>query len=151
MRFRWRWILPAFGLILFLGETVASVRLNREFAHGRVHRRYFWWGTFKLDSEPRLAPSLPDCRNDSEPCSNWVIEDVRVEPGYFLMVQLVATFPAFVIGVRVVHGFGKAGISEVHSFFALLPFVIFGWYYLLGWLVDKWRSKWLLETAHGTS
>jgi hypothetical protein len=33
------------------------------------------------------------------------------------------------------------GISQVSSFMFLMPVLIFAWYYLIGWLLDRWISK----------
>jgi hypothetical protein len=149
MGIRWRWILPAVGLLLFFGETQASVRMNREFAHGRTHSRYFWWGSFRLDSEPRLDPTLGQCRDNTEPCVNWELSITHVDPGYLVIAQLVGAFPAFFVGVRIVHALASAGANEVVTFFVLLPCLILARYYFLGWLLDlrKYKRKLRLSVA----
>jgi hypothetical protein len=33
------------------------------------------------------------------------------------------------------------GINQVSSFMFLMPVLIGAWYYLIGWLLDRWISK----------
>jgi len=33
------------------------------------------------------------------------------------------------------------GISQVSSFMFSMPVLILAWYYLIGWLLDRWISK----------
>jgi hypothetical protein len=45
--------------------------------------------------------------------------------------------PAFLVGTGVVHGLARLGVSEVISFMVSMPLLIFAWFYLVGWLVDR--------------
>jgi hypothetical protein len=54
---------------------------------------------------------------------------------------MLSALPAFVVGGFTVGGLGKLGISQVSSFMLLMPVLIFGWYYFVGWLLDRWSHK----------
>jgi hypothetical protein len=49
--------------------------------------------------------------------------------------------PAFLIGAAIVHGLARLGVSEVRSFMIALPMLIAFWYYLIGWLLERWTGK----------
>ena len=51
MRMLWRPVFCLWGLILFGLLTYGSIRVNRDTRYGH-HRRYFWWGSVCLDSDP---------------------------------------------------------------------------------------------------
>jgi hypothetical protein len=53
----------------------------------------------------------------------------------------VGAFPAYVTTVASVRFFARMGVSEVTSFFILMPLLTSGWFYLVGWLVDYYRFK----------
>jgi hypothetical protein len=44
---------------------------------------------------------------------------------------------AFLVGVGIVHGLARVGISEVTSFMVSMPLLIFAWFYFVGWLLDR--------------
>jgi hypothetical protein len=54
---------------------------------------------------------------------------------------MLSALPSFVVGEFAVRGLGRMGISQVSSFMFLMPVLIFAWYYLIGWLLDRWISK----------
>lgn len=142
MSLRWRWVIPAFGLMLFFGETYGSIRLNRELRIRNHYRKDFYWGTFRLQTDPlgRIPPA--PCPADIPDCGAWwSIRDVIVDPGPILTTLLISGLPAFFLALRTVHALGRLGVNEVYSFFVTAPILILVWYYFLGWLLDHWRSK----------
>jgi len=49
--------------------------------------------------------------------------------------------PAFILGAVVVNGFSRFGVNEIISFMISIPILIFAWFYLIGWLFDRWLNK----------
>ncbi len=142
MRSHWRWILPVFGLLLFLGETYGSLRLNRELKSRNHYRKDFWWGTFRLRTDPLGKVAPQPCPTEELNCAGWwEVRDVIVDPGLVLETLLISGFPAFLISVKTVHGLARLGVNEVHSFFVVTPLLVLGWYFLLGWLLDLWITR----------
>jgi hypothetical protein len=142
---RWRVVLPIIGVLLFLGESSESVGMNRK-AHTS---RYFYWSSIRLDSDPlnrhpRPLKLLP-CKDQTENCVGFDSEYIWVDPGWLAKLLILSAFPAFVFGGFAVHGLGRLGISEVRTFMVSMPLMIVTWYYLVGWLVDRWRYKRLRE------
>ena len=54
---------------------------------------------------------------------------------------MVSAFPAFVVGKLFVHALGQQGVNEIASFMVLMPMLVSGWYFAVGWLVDRERVK----------
>lgn len=67
--------------------------------------------------------------------------DVWVDPGWLARCHVLSALPAFVVGVGIVRGLGRLGVSEVISFMISMPLLIFAWFYFVGWLLDRWRQK----------
>ena len=66
-----------------------------------------------------------------------------VDPSLLAQFLMLAALPAFVIGTAGVRGLASLGVSEVETFMILMPLLIFAWFYLVGWLVDRWvRKRW---------
>jgi hypothetical protein len=141
MRLRWRLILPLIGLTLFANETVRSFRVDRE-----IHRnpsRYFWWSSIRLDSNP-LNKSVPVAKGCEgiENCTSWDLPNIMwVSPGALPKFLMLSAFPAFIVCFLVLSGLRRFGISEFWSFMVSMPLLLFGWYYLLGWMIDRFRNK----------
>jgi hypothetical protein len=64
-----------------------------------------------------------------------------VDPGLLAKFLMLSAFPAFLVGLFVVSGLGRLGLSQVSSFMLLMPVLIFAWYYFIGWLLDRWRGR----------
>lgn len=64
-----------------------------------------------------------------------------VEPGLGARIYYVLAFPAIFTGMVIVRLLGQFGISEKITFFALIPPLLFAWFYLVGFLPDEWREK----------
>ena len=134
MRVRWRMVLPVVGLVLFAGVTYDSLRLNSEIRH--PPGQYFYWSFIRLDSDPN------PCKGGNAECISWDHPyEARIEPGPLTLLLTLPAFPAFVVGIVIVHGVWRLGISEVTSFFVSMPLLISAWYYFIGWLVDRWRDR----------
>ena len=43
--------------------------------------------------------------------------------------------------LRVYDVLARHSISEVPTFFVSMPLLVFAWFYLIGWLLDRWRHK----------
>lgn len=138
MKIRLRWILPAFGLLLFFGETYASTQLNRQLKVRNHYRKYFYWGTFRLQTDPLNKVPSPPCPPSLANCSEWWdIGGVIIDPGFLLETQLISGLPAFLVGMKTVHGLGRLGVNEVYCFFFLTPILLFAWYFFVGWVLDR--------------
>jgi len=133
MRKRWRVVLPVIGIILFSLVSYHSLRVDRE-----TPSRYFWWSSIRLDSDPwnkRYWGAIP-CQDGKENC--WQLRTKWVDPALLDQFLMVSALPAFAIGRFAVRSLGGRGISQVSSFMFLMPVLIGAWYYLVGWLLDRW-------------
>ncbi len=134
---RWRFILPAVGLLLFAGETRTSYR---EWRVEPQPRKYFWWAFIRLDSDPlNRHPRSQVVRSES--ISGWVLRSKIVDPGYLTESSLVLGLPAFLASKFIVAALSKLGVSQILSFMISTPILLFAWYYFLGWLLDRWRVR----------
>ena len=149
MRKRWRVVLPIIGMTLFSAASYHSLRRNQEIQ--RAPSRYFWWTAIRLDSDPaskRNWDAIP-CRDGKENCVGWELRDIWVYPSLTEQFLMLSALPAFVVGEFAVRGLGRMCISQVSSFMFLMPVLIYAWYYLIGWLLDRWissRSRWRTPT-----
>jgi hypothetical protein len=136
---RWRVALPTIGLCLFAALTYNSVRMNRETQ--RFDSRYFWWTSIRLDSDPlnRHPEGAEACKNGEKNC--WELRSMWVDRSWLAEFLMLSALPAFLVGGFVVSGLGRLGLSQVSSFMLLMPVLICVWYYLIGWLLDRWISK----------
>ena len=144
MRRRWSLVLPLCGLTVFLIGTYGSFRFNRE-VFGNRPTRYFYWSSIRLDSDPLNRHPVPEsvapCKNGEENCVSWDPAYIWVDPGWGAKTFVLSALPAFVIGAGIVRILARFGMSEVETFFVSMPLVIFVWFYLIGWLIDRWRRK----------
>jgi hypothetical protein len=138
MKWRWRVILPAIGLLVFSAVSYKSFRVDE--GNRRASKKYFWWASIRLDSDPtnkRLPATVP-CSDGIKGCANWdFVPDKWVDPGLLEIAYALSALPAFVSGMMVVVALGRLGISQVFSFLCLMPILISTWYYFLGWLLDR--------------
>lgn len=144
MRFRWRLFLPILGLFLFGVESYWSFRFNREL--GSSPRRYYYWSSIRLDSDPLGTRYQGPCKSEYKGC-DWEPSWISIDSGYVAKAVMLLCLPAFALGAVAVTGLGHLGISELPSFLALMPVLVFAWLYLVGWLLDTWRRKRLLAAA----
>jgi hypothetical protein len=138
---RWRIVLPVVGLMLFGAVSHHSFRTNQETQHRPS--KYFWWSAIRLDSDPtnkRNQLTRP-CEGTEENCVSWDLRKTWVDPGLIENVLLLSAFPAFFIGGFAVRVLGRLGVNEVSSFMLLMPVLIATWYYLIGWLLDRWTRS----------
>jgi hypothetical protein len=63
-----------------------------------------------------------------------------VDSGLLANLLFLSAFPAFLVGRFVVHGFSRIGVNELTSFMISMPVLIFGWFFLVGWLLDRRRN-----------
>ena len=139
MQLRWSVILPVIGLILFVAVSYRSVRDNHK--EQDEPTRYYWWSSLRLDTDPlneHPAPAKP-CENGKENCSSW--NDLRarwVTPALLDRFLIVSSLPAFLTGLAIVIGLSNFGIDEVLTFMVSMPILLFGWYYFVGWLIERW-------------
>jgi hypothetical protein len=140
MGIRWRLVLPVLGLILFGAASVGSIRLNRQL--GTAPRRYYFWSCLRLDSDPmNRHPREPTpCKSGDEGCG-WELQNIWVDCGYLTKSLWLTALPAFALGGAVVAGLGHLGVNQVWSFAFVMPLMLFGWFYFVGWLVDRWIGK----------
>src|SRR5260370_24968458 len=139
---RWRLALSILGLILFGAGSCDSFRFQP------THSRYFWWSSIRLDSDPlNKHPQTPTpCKPETEDCAYFDPQNMWVDPGWLAKLLVLSGFPAFLAGAAVVGGLGRLGINQITSFMVSMPLLIFGWYYLLGWLIDRRRFRSRLQS-----
>jgi hypothetical protein len=127
-------------MLLFSLVTYASFRFNRE-ALGNHPTRIFYWSVIRLDSDPlnQHSPDFLPCKNGDQNCREP--QTIWVQPGLMRKLLLWTAFPAFVVGVAIVRLLARLGISEVATFLTAMPLLVCVWYYLLGWLADRWRYR----------
>jgi hypothetical protein len=130
MRVQWRIVLPVVGLALFSVISYHSFHAKAETQ--RTPTRYFWWSLIRLDSDPANKRGWD---------TTWDLGDRWVDPGLLEKFLIISAIPAFVLGGFVVAGLGRLGINQVSSFMFVMPVLIFTWYYLIGWLLDRWIRK----------
>jgi len=138
MRMRWRLLFPIVALLVFIGITLQSYRVQREAI--AASGRYIFWSTIRLDSDPLNRHHQSPCANSQQPCVDFDISDAdgwgRVRAGLPEKVLIVSALPAFLIGSLAVFGLGRIGVSEVTSFMFSMPLLICVWFYCVGVLVD---------------
>ncbi len=138
---RWRVILPVVGLLLFVGETYQSVRVNRATSHNAS--KYFWWSSIRLDSDPlnKHPQGIAPCKAGEENCVIWDLRGIWVDPGLLTMLLMLSGLPASVICAILVCALGHLGISEIWSFMISMPLLFLSWFYFLGRLIDRRKFK----------
>lgn len=141
MRIRWSVVLPLIGLFLFVAVSYRSMRDNQTPDDGPT--KYYWWSSLRLDTDPLnkdpvLANPRP-CGKEEQNC--WEFRTKWVTPGLIDRVLGFSAFPAFLAGAAIVAGLSKLGVDEVLTFFVSMPILLFGWYYLVGWLIDRWLDR----------
>jgi hypothetical protein len=144
MKKRWSVILPVVGLLAFSAVTYESFRWS---AQGRIHPgRYFFWSSIRLDTDPagrrpKPAGEVLPCPDGSQDCLEFDPGILWVTPGYLALALEVAAFPALVAAFMVVVGLGRLGVNQLWTFMLTAPLFIGAWFYLLGWLLDRWRCR----------
>jgi hypothetical protein len=141
MKIRWRLALPIIGLMLFALVTYNSFHKSGRSYH-LADSRYFYWSTLRLDSDPLKAPpAVPQaCVDPTRECIEWP-PYLAPKPGIAASILAISALPAFLVVAGLVKESGKLGISQVSSFMVLMPLLLAGWYYFLGWLFDRRRHK----------
>jgi hypothetical protein len=151
VRIRFKLLLPIVGLMLFTTVTYQSVRFNREAR--RSARRYFYWSSIRLDSDPQskhhreMIPS--PCIDGTTDCLEWNRgwNYIVKHPGLWAQILGWSALPASLVTALIVLGLAKLGLSEILSFMFFAPLLITTWYYLIGSLLDHWRRKRSQNTA----
>jgi hypothetical protein len=141
MRLRWSVLLPLAGLVLFTAVSYQSSRVNDELQ--RSPNRYYWWSSLRLDTDPLNRNPRPAerCKDDPDHCASWDVSSPRAAPGWLDKVLVVSAFPAFLAAFALVLAFGRQGTSEVLIFMVVMPTFLFGWYYFIGRLIERWFYK----------
>jgi len=96
-----------------------------------------------LDSDPLNKNPKPrsPCQDKKENCVHRELAYQWVQPGLLDKLLVVSALPAFLAGAAMVIGLSNLGIDEVLTFMVSMPILIFAWYYLVGWLIDRWSHK----------
>jgi hypothetical protein len=141
MRMRWSLILPIAGLILFAAVSYRSMDGNQH--EEGAPTRYYWWSSLRLDSDPLNQNPKPQspCQDKKENCAQWELSYQGVQPGFLDKLLVVSALPAFLAGAAMVIGLSNLGIDEVLTFMVSMPMLVFAWYYLVGWLIDRWSHR----------
>jgi hypothetical protein len=141
MQLRWSIILPMIGFVLFAAVSYRSLPANHH--EQEAPRRYYWWSSLRLDSDPRneskaLATPCPKAIPD---CSNGESPNIKIVPGWLEKLLVVSALPAFLAGFAIVAGLSKLGVDEVLTFMVSMPILLFAWYYFMGWLIERLLCK----------
>jgi hypothetical protein len=141
MRNRWSLILPVVGLLLFAGVSLES--LYSRHAYQKAPGRYFYWSSIRLNVDPldRRPHATTPCKDAEGDCVGWDPVSVWVDPGLLAKSLMLSALPVFGVGMLVVRGLGRTGVSEVLSFMVSMPLLICAWYYAVGRLIDRWLYK----------
>jgi|SRR5438045_222583 len=139
MQLRWSVILPIIGLILFVAVSYRSVRDNHKGQDEPT--RYYWWSSLRLDTDPlnQHPTQAKPCENGERNC--WELRRRWVTPALLDRFLIVSSLPAFLTGLAIVIGLSNFGIDEVLTFMVSMPILLFGWYYFVGWLIERWISR----------
>lgn len=140
MLIRWRILLPVLGLLLFSLGSYDSFT-HRAFPNGR----YIWWSSIRLDSDP-LGKRFTEqhtgfCKEGEDGCLVVDPEYIWVDPGWVAKSLVISAAPAFLVGAIVIHGLARLGVSEVASFMISMPVLICAWFFFVGWIIDRRRTK----------
>jgi hypothetical protein len=71
------------------------------------------------------------------------IEDVGLwhHPGTLERIITFCALPAFCIGLFITGVLGRFGMNQILAYMISMPLLIFGRFYCVGWLVDRWSFK----------
>jgi hypothetical protein len=141
MQTRWSMILPIIGLILFAAVSYRSMPLNEH--EQEVPRKYYWWSSLRLDSDPlNHNPDLAaPCANEKQNCSNGEFPNMKIGPLWLDRFLIISALPAFLVGAVIVVVLSKLGLDEVRTFMVSMPILLFAWYYFAGWLIEWWSAR----------
>jgi hypothetical protein len=141
MQLRWSSILPLMGLILFAIVSYRSMPANVH--EQEVPRKYYWWSSLRLDSDPlNKNPQLSaSCGDEKQSCSNGVTPNVKITPSWLDRLLIISALPAFLAGAALMILLSKLGLDEVLTFMVCMPILLLAWYYLVGWLIEWQVSK----------
>jgi len=142
-------ILPIIGLILFAAVSYRSMPLNEH--EQEVPRKYYWWSSLRLDSDPlnRNPDLAAPCANEKQNCSNGEFPNMKIGPLWLDRLLIISALPAFLVGAVIVVILSKLGLDEVCTFMVSMPILLFAWYYFAGWLLERWSSR--VGTPRGLS
>ena len=134
-------ILPIIGLILFAAVSYRSMPLNEH--EQEVPRKYYWWSSLRLDSDPlNHDPKLAaPCANEKQNCSNGEFPNMKIGPLWLDRFLIVSALPAFLFEAVLVVVLSKLGLDEVRTFMVSMPILLFAWYYFAGWLIEWWSAR----------
>jgi hypothetical protein len=141
MQTRWSMILPIIGLILFAAVSYRSMPLNEH--EQEVPRKYYWWSSLRLDSDPlnRNPDLAAPCANEKQNCSNGEFPNMKIGPLWLDRFLIVSALPAFLFEAVLVVVLSKLGLDEVRTFMVSMPILLFAWYYFAGWLIEWWSVR----------
>ena len=107
----------------------------------------FWCSSIRLDSDPlnkRTSSLNPICNKNPDGSVNCAVTEpmsICVYPGWLARTLFLTAFPAFLLGVAIVDGLGRVGVSQVWSFMLSMPLLISVWFHFMGWLLDRWLYR----------
>jgi hypothetical protein len=135
---RWRLILPTIGLLLFAAEAYES---NRDWKIQPSPRRYFYWSSIRLDSDPmnRHRPTRSGDRGDDNK-EGWDLHEIA-EPRLIAISSILSGLPAFLASMLLTTALSRLGVSQVLTFMVSTAILLFTWYYFFWWLLDRWRRR----------
>lgn len=143
MKRRWAVVFPLAGVTLF--SLIAYHSFTRGTLNWRNHRHYLYWSSVRLDTDPLNRHPKPEalmpCQNSDDDCMVFDPEYIWVNPGWPTRVLEVSALPAFAIGAILTACLARVGVSELVTFLIAMPILICAWFYLVGWLLDRYRHR----------
>ncbi len=149
MRIRLRLLLPVLALIPFVLISLQAYRDAAAATRGNSITSIYWLRV-RLDSAPPKPHSEPVCEDANNACVTWDLEDVGLwapPPPLLERAFVLAILPAFVIAVAITFGLGALGVSEIATFMIATPLLIVAWFYLIGFLIDRKKSKSIVRAS----
>jgi hypothetical protein len=137
MKRRWSIIVPVLGMLLYGVLAYTSVRQNRELRT----RRVFYFGALPLErAVKKVSPPTPT----GDEVVGWDPESIWIDPGLLHKLVIITGFPAYVATLIGMNALVAAGVSQMWSFFLIFSPSLIGWYYFVGWWMDRKRHRKLI-------
>jgi hypothetical protein len=98
-------------------------------------------GSIPIPLNEHPATNMP-CPVGKGNCASWYqLPDRWIEPSLLDKAFVLSAISVFLAGAALVIGLSKLGVDEVLTFFVSMPILLFGWYYFLGWLIERWLVR----------
>ena len=100
----------------------------------------YWKLIREFERQTGVPVVLNTSFNDNEPIVCKPEEAIDCFERTQMDALVLSAFPAFLAGFALVLLLARKGINEVMTFMVAMPMLLYGWYYLVGWLIERWIS-----------